>query len=146
MPEYNNLLIDLANSNFVKAAPVVNQMQEYKDSVEQEKKMKPRLFTYPQIEESSTVFDYEDLMEDQFLVLCVRPQFNVPGHEHDSHRVFIWRGPEFEEDDEGLITANEFVDKVMEEYWGCKNPADQFNIEIINELFGAESEEFTDYF
>jgi hypothetical protein len=31
--EWNNILIDLENINFVKAAPVVNQMQDYRDIV-----------------------------------------------------------------------------------------------------------------
>lgn len=59
--EWNNLIIDLASVNHVKQAPLVNQMQEYKNSVEQENKMKPRLFTYPNWNESGTVFDFEDL-------------------------------------------------------------------------------------
>jgi len=34
----------------------------------------------------------------------------------------------------------------MESYWGCKNPSGQFNIEIQNEVYGNESEEFHEYF
>jgi len=34
----------------------------------------------------------------------------------------------------------------MESYWGCKNPEFQFNIAIINEFSGRESDEFNDFF
>lgn len=34
----------------------------------------------------------------------------------------------------------------MESYWGCKNPENQFNIAIINEYSGRESDEFNDFF
>lgn len=50
--------------NFTKAAPVVHQMQDYRDIVEEESKLKPKLFTYPNWNESQTVFDFEDLQED----------------------------------------------------------------------------------
>lgn len=47
-------------------------MQDYKDSVAEENKMKPRLYTYPNWNESTTVFDYEDLTVESFLILCIR--------------------------------------------------------------------------
>jgi len=81
--EWNNLFIDIENINFTKAAPVVNQMQDYRDIVEEEQKMKPKLYVYPNWREPTTVFDFEDLQEDSFLVLCVRAQIGVPGHELD---------------------------------------------------------------
>jgi len=34
--------------------------------------MKPRLYKYPNPNESTTVFDFEDLEEEALLVLCVR--------------------------------------------------------------------------
>jgi hypothetical protein len=108
--------------------------------------MKPRLFTYPNWNESGTVFDFEDLQEDQVLVLCVRALVGVPGHELDQHKAFVWRGPEFDADEEDVISVDEFVQRVLENYWGCKNPQDQFNIQVIYEQFGAESNEFNDYF
>jgi hypothetical protein len=133
--------------DFVMQAPMVLQIEDYRDSVEQDQKMKPRLYHYPNWSESVTVFDYEDLVVDAFLVLCVRAQIGVPGHEHDQHKVFVWRGPEFEEEDsEGLIESGEFVEKVMEQYWGCRRPGEQFNIQVVSEQFGMESDEFYDYF
>lgn len=48
-------------------------MMNYRDEVNQEKYFKPRLFTFPDTENSGTVFDYDDLQnEDQMYVLCVR--------------------------------------------------------------------------
>lgn len=71
-----------------------------------------------------TVFDFEDLQEDALLVLCVKAQLGVPGHEHDQHKAFIWRGSEFddEEANQEVVNIDQFVQKVMESYWGCKNP------------------------
>ena len=78
----------------------------------------------------------------------MKPQINVPGHEYDRHRVFIWRGAEFDESEtESAVTSvHEFVQRVMEQYWNCKQPENQFNIEIIEEFSGRESEEFNDFF
>ena len=144
-------MIDLQGQqaiNFEKQKPVVNQMEDYRDMVAQEQQMKPKLFTFPNWNESMTVFDFEDLQDDTLLVLCVKPQINEPGHEHDQHKVFIWRGSDFDEDEANQEVTNiqEFVDRVMESYWGCKNPSGQFNIAIQNEVFGNESEEFHEYF
>lgn len=72
MAEWDRLVIDLETVNFVKQAPVVNQMKDYRNIVEEENKFKPRLFTFPNWNESSTVFDFEDLLEDALLILCVR--------------------------------------------------------------------------
>lgn len=74
-------------------------MQDYRDIVEEEKKYKPKLFVYPNWNESMTVFDFEDLQEDALLVLCVKAQIGVPGHEYDQHKAFIWRGSEFDDDE-----------------------------------------------
>ena len=108
--------------------------------------MKPRLYKYPNPNESTTVFDFEDLEEEALLVLCVRAQINEPGHEHDQNRVFIWRGSQFEEEDNEIFTPDEFISRVLEQYWGCKNPENQFNILIQNEVSGQESDEFNDFF
>ena len=72
---------------------------------EEEQKMKPKLYTFPNWNESSTVFDFEDLTEESFLVLCVRAQINIPGHEHDQHKVFVWKGNEFDEEENEIITV-----------------------------------------
>lgn len=51
-------------------------MEAYKDIVEEEKKTKPKLYKYPNWNESMTVFDFEDLEEDALLVLCKRPNYD----------------------------------------------------------------------
>jgi len=146
--EWDNLIIDLANINHVKQPPLINQMADYRNIVEEEKKMKPRLYTYPNWNESSTVFDFEDLQEDSFLILCVRARIDEPGHEHDQHQVFVWKGSDFDEEEASneVISTDEFTQRVLEQYWGCKNPQDQFNLLVQNEPFGAESEEFNEFF
>ena len=48
-------------------------MQTYKDEVSQEQFFKPRLFTYPDFFNSNTVFDQDDLeQENVMFLLCVR--------------------------------------------------------------------------
>ena len=47
-------------------------MKDYRDIVDEEQKVKPRLLSYPNWNESNTVFDFEDLNEEEMLVLCVR--------------------------------------------------------------------------
>jgi len=50
-------------------------MQTYKDEVSQEQFFKPRLFTYPDFSKSNTVFDQDDLeQENVMFLLCVRKQ------------------------------------------------------------------------
>jgi len=100
--------------------------------------MKAKLYCYPNWNESSTVFDYDDLVEDTFLVLCVRAQHGVSGHEHDQHKAYVWKGNEFDEDEANneVINCHEFVQKVLEQYWGCKDPEGQLNVQVQHELFG----------
>ena len=51
-------------------------MQDYRQEVDQEKYYKARLFTFPDAQSSSTVFEFDDLVEDQMVILCVRAQPN----------------------------------------------------------------------
>lgn len=62
--------------------------------------------------------------------------------------MFIWRGSEFDDEEANMevVNVDEFVKKAMEQYWGCKNPEDQFNIAIIQENSGRESDEFNEFF
>ena len=91
-------------------------MKEYRDTVEQEKGMKPRLYTFPNWNESSAVFDYEDLVEDGLIVLCVRARHHEEGHEQDQHTVYICKGPDFDEEEANneIINVEEFTQRVME--------------------------------
>ena len=104
MAEWDRLIIDLSAASKEKKAPMIMQMQEDKNFIEEEQRMKPRLYTYPNWNESCTVFEYEDLLEESFFVLCVRADFSEPGHEHDTHKVFTWRGNDFDdEEDKDII-------------------------------------------
>mmetsp|Transcript_1920 Transcript_1920/g.2731 ORF Transcript_1920/g.2731 Transcript_1920/m.2731 type:complete len:85 (+) Transcript_1920:3348-3602(+) len=82
------------------------------------------------------------------LVLCVKAKHGIPGCEQDQHKVFIWKGIEFDEEEASneVVSVPAFIERVMELYWGCKKPEDQFNIQIVNEMFNDESDEFTSYF
>lgn len=97
-------------------------------------KFKPRFYWYPNWNDSTTICDLDDLQiqADAMLVLCVKAMHGVPGHEQDQHKVFIWKGPEFDEEEASneVIDVNGFIEKVMEQYWGCRKPEDQFNIQI----------------
>ncbi len=86
-------------------------MQTYKDEVQEEQYYKPRLFTYPEFKKSSTVFDQDDLeQENTFMVLCVREQ---PDRNVDQDTVYIWKSPDFEEDEDAVLTMQEFLDEVI---------------------------------
>ena len=50
--------------------PVVQQIEDYNDVLIEEKKYKPKLFTYPDSTASQTVFYEDDLEFDDFYVLC----------------------------------------------------------------------------
>ena len=71
-------------------------MKVERDTVDEEQKMKPRLYTYPNWNESETMFEFDDLLQEHLLVLCVRANTGEPGHEQDQHRVFVWKGLEFD--------------------------------------------------
>jgi len=93
-------------------------MQSYKEEVQEEQHYKPRLFTYPEWRQSSTVFDQEELEQaDALLVLCVRAQ---PERDIDEDTVYVWRGTDFEEDHtnaNGINDTQKFIDEVIQQYW-----------------------------
>ena len=116
-------------------------MQNYKDEVGKEQLYKPRLYTYPDFSKSSTVFDDDDLQnEDALLVLCVRAH---PEKDIDEDTVFVWRGHEFD-DDGGMLSGKEFIDKVIELYWGGEITAGE--AKIVEEEPGEESDDFLNFF
>ena len=94
-------------------------MQSYKNEVSKEQLYKPRLFTYPDFSKSNTVFDDDDLQqENALLVLCVRAadpdDEEDDGNGAEENTVHIWRGHEFDQEENGgMISAEEFIDKVV---------------------------------
>ena len=81
-------------------------MEDYKDIVEEERKTKPKLYKYPNWNESMTVFDFEDLEEDALLVLCKKPIYEDDAPEKACNKVFIWRGSEFDNDEANQEVVN----------------------------------------
>lgn len=123
--EWNNLLVNLQTINFVKQATVVRQMEDYIDIVEEEKKTKPKLYKYPDWQSSETVFDFEDLEEDALLVLCKKPIYDDNDPSKADNKIFIWRGSDFDENEANqndIVSVQEFIQRAMEHYWGCKSP------------------------
>lgn len=84
-------------------------MDEYKDQVKEEQTLKPKLFNYPEWDSPVAVFDFEELEnEDALLVLCVKKE---QGNEaRADHIAYVWTGPTFaaEEHDTDL-SVHEFV-------------------------------------
>ena len=120
------------------------QMNYYIDEVEQEQKFKPRLFTYPDPKSSIAVFEYEDLQEDEFVVVCVRKNPEGPEKASDD-LIFVWEGESFQSQqlDEDSITREAFVRQVKEEYFGKE--CQKMEIKIFEEFQGEESELFQLY-
>ena len=70
-------------------------MDEYEDQLQQEQIYKPKLFTYPDWDKPIGVFDFEELEnEDSMLVLCVRKEPDNP--ERPDHIAYVWKGPVFD--------------------------------------------------
>ena len=136
--------INLETINYVKQEPVVQKMAQYTEIVEEERKFKAKLYTYPNWEEGCTVFDDEDLLSESMLILCIKASFDPSQPGSDQHRVYVWRGAEFEEDDEE--SGEEFVKRSMEAYWGCPTPENQYNIQMQYEYQNKETDEFLDQF
>jgi hypothetical protein len=113
----------------VKKAPASKKAEEYIDITKKEQTFKPRMFVYPQWNQSQAVFEMEDLEPEKFVVICrkERPQEFCSNEEEEGIQLneniaFIWRGEDFEEIGQGsggdVIKSEDFVQKVMEQYWG----------------------------
>ena len=86
-------------------------MEDYTDSLEQEKLLKPKLYTYPDVNSPIAVFDFEELENtENMLVLCVRKD---QGEEYrDDHVCYVWQGPDFdllEWSESANMNENQFV-------------------------------------
>ncbi len=130
----------------------MKQMDNYKDEVQAEKLLKPKLYTYPEWDSPVAVFDFEELEnEEALLVLCVR---KASGEEYrEEETCYVWAGPEFllENYEEGsVMDENKFVQKCISDYWGPKgsggNNYDLSKIKIVNEQAESPSEAFMNFF
>ena len=62
-----------AKKTGVKRNTVVNQMEVYKEEVEEEKLYKVKLYIYPQWKSPIAIFDEDELQnQDAMMVLCAR--------------------------------------------------------------------------
>jgi hypothetical protein len=71
------------------------------------------------------------------LVICVKAthEENHQGVIQDRHKIYIWHGREFAEDDEDEMSSSKvFIANCMEKYWGCQSPELQYNIQMIDEF------------
>ena len=118
---------------------MVVQVEEYRDQVSQEQFFKPRLYTYPDVTQSVAVFDDEELVPNQLLVLCVRAN---PDKDILKNSLYIWTGEEFESSSE--MTPKQFVEQVAIHYWGEDLP--KLDVDRVEEEAGDESDEFMHFF
>jgi cobalamin biosynthesis Co2+ chelatase CbiK len=85
-------------------------MDEYEVMVAEEQIYKAKLFTYPEWQSPSAIFDYEDLEnDDTFMVLCVRAKKDEVHRQKDT--VYVWHGAEHEVSQEHQKT---FLEKCIE--------------------------------
>ena len=89
MKEHSHLYIDLVLKKEGVRNTVAAQMDNYHDELQQEKLLKPKLFTYPDVDSPIAVFDFEELENtENMLVLCVRKD---AGEEYrDDHVCYVW--------------------------------------------------------
>lgn len=68
------------------------------------REMKPRLYTYPNVEEFTTVFEFEDLAEESVVCLCIK----------SAKKQYIWRGIDFKGSEEEV---KKYAEEVKENCW-----------------------------
>jgi hypothetical protein len=68
-PSWNYWFPNLDSNDTVASIPVVQQIEDYNEEIKEEKKTKPRMFTYPDTDISSAVFDEDDLDFDEFNII-----------------------------------------------------------------------------
>eukprot|EP00831_Metopus_contortus_P057867 TRINITY_DN50177_c0_g1_i3.p3 TRINITY_DN50177_c0_g1~~TRINITY_DN50177_c0_g1_i3.p3 ORF type:complete len:103 (-),score=25.15 TRINITY_DN50177_c0_g1_i3:176-484(-) len=76
------------------------------------REMKPRLYTYPDSKEFSTVFEFEDLSEDGLFCLCVKAK----------SKIYIYTGIDFSESED---EKKEFINAVTLHCWGKTEGVEQ---------------------
>lgn len=114
-------------------------MEEYQKSVDEENLYKPKLFTYPEHDTPVGVFDFEDLENDEaLLVLCARAKPNDSRRNEDI--AYVWHGSAHEVSPEDV---NSFAQQCIGVYFGSGNAA---GVRVQHEHFEDESDEFQDFF
>ena len=114
-------------------------MNEYDSLVAQEQQFKVKLFQFPDWERPTAIFDYEDLEnEEVLLVICARAKPDDENRLEDT--VYIWHGSEHEVDPE---EQKDFLQKCIQVYY---NQVNTQGLKIQQEHSGDESPEFMQFF
>lgn len=113
-------------------------MNDYDNMLIEEQLYKAKLFQYPDWEQPSAIFDYEDLENDEVLqVLCARAK---PDDEFRQENVaFIWHGAEHEVEQQ---EQNDFVQKCIQVYFGDSTD----KVIVLHERSADESAQFMHFF
>jgi hypothetical protein len=126
--------LDVASKQ-TKGKTATKEIEEYREQLAEESLYKPKLFAYPDLKHPSTIFDFEDIEnEEQFLVLCVRAKPGDQSRTEDT--CYVWHGTEHE------VSRDEqfdFVQKCIALYFG--NAAGD-RVKILQEHQADESSEF----
>lgn len=101
---------NLENSDKISNIPMVHQIDTYNEEVKAEKKLKPRLFTYPDTDISSAVFDEEDLDFDELNVVWERAK-----NEEDVNTIYVYEGDSFEV--RTNLSKEDYIDKVVQKFF-----------------------------
>jgi hypothetical protein len=121
----------LDNSNQVSNIPMVQQIEDYNEEVKAEKKLKPRMFTYPDTDISSAVFDEEDLDFDELNLICVKAKDDT-----EENIIFCYHGDSFEE--RASLTKQDYIEKIIQKFYDDV-PKDSIFIKDVE--FGEENED-----
>jgi len=90
--------------------PMVKQIDDYNEEISAENKMKPRMFTYPDVEASCAVFDEDDLEYDEFNLICEKAK-----NQDEENIVYCYEGEEFEE--RAGLSKQDYIEKVIQKYF-----------------------------
>ncbi len=103
----------LEDADKISNIPMVHQIDTYNEDVKQEKKLKPRLFTYPDTDISSAVFDEEDLDFDELNIICEKKV--ISESPSNKPHIYIYEGDSFEE--RAGLRKQDYIEKVIQKFF-----------------------------
>ena len=119
---------------------MIKQMDEYEMMLAEEQLFKVKLFTYPDWQTPSAIFDYEDLEnDDTIMVLCVKAKKDEEHRQQDT--VYVWHGADHKVSQE---QQKNFLDKCIEQYFGSQ--ASKSKLKILQEYSAQEGDVFMQFF
>jgi len=127
---------------------VVKQVEMYENELVKEKLLKPKKYEYPDHDQPTAIFDFEDLEnEEAMLVLCVRADPEDTSGFKQQHSCFVWRGPDFDIEshpENASLSEWQFIQKCIDNYWG--DQASQLQIQVLYEDSDNTSDAFNQFF